>query len=141
MAAGDRLTGTAVAVRFTPDGGSPVLIFGDATKFSFDRKLDTADATAGNDQERTAVGTIETLDWTLTTFDANQAWLDEVQPRAFGLLEYMKEGVGVGRPILSFNTLITGCKVDSPFDDMLEMEITGVRQGAMVQDVGSVQVA
>ena len=139
MAAADRLTGRELVVRFTPDGGSVTTITGDQTSFSFDRQLDTVDVTAGNETERYFKDTIEGLEWTLMIFDADQSYLADILPRAQGLLEVMKEGVGSGKPIFSFNTLINANTEDYPFDGALEIEISGVRQGAMVEEVGSVQ--
>lgn len=135
----DRLTGTDLVVKFTPDGGSIITITGDNTSFNTDRKLDTVDVSAGNEQERSFKGTLESLDWTIMIFDADQAYLPDILPRATGLLEIFKVGVGSGKPVIAFNTLITGATEDYPFDGALEIEISGVRNGPMVNEVGDVQ--
>lgn len=139
MAPADRLTGSNLVVNFTPTAGSLTTITGDQTSFSFDRSLDTVDVTAGNERERYFKPTIEGLEWSLMIFDADQTYLDNILPRTEGLLEIMKEGVGAGLAIMSFNTLINSYTEDFPFDGALEIEIGGVRQGAMVEEIGSVQ--
>src|SRR5574341_2622559 len=108
MAAADRLTGTDLVVNFTPSGGSLSTISGDQTAFSFSRKLDTVDVTAGNEKERYFKPTIESMDFTLDIFDANQVYQVDIKPRKEGLLQIYKQGLGSGKPILSFNALFTG---------------------------------
>lgn len=139
MSAADRLTGSDLVVVFTPSGGSPITITGDQTSFSNSRKLDTVDVTAGNEGERYFKDTIESLDFSLDIFDAEQSYQDDILPRATGLLQIYKKGVGTGKPVISFNCLFTGFDEDYPFDGALEISITGVRQGAMVQEVGTLQ--
>jgi hypothetical protein len=139
MAAADRLTGSDLVVKFTPDGGVITTISGDQTSFSFSRKLDTVDVTAGNERERYFKPTIESMDFSLDIFDANQSYQEDIAPRVEGLLEVFKQGVGAGLPILSFNALWTGYDEDMPFDGALEISLSGVRQGAMVADFGTTQ--
>jgi len=139
MSAADRLTGSDLIVVFTPDGGSPLTITGDQTSFSHSRKLDTVDVTAGNEGERYFKDTIESLDFSLDIFDANQSYQDEIIPRAFGVLTVYKQGIGTGLPVEEFNCLFTGYDEDYPFDGALEISITGVRQGAMIKERGTVQ--
>lgn len=139
MAASDRLTGTDLVIKFTPTGGSVLTISGDYTKFSTSRKLDTVDVTAGNEKQRYFKPTIESFDFTLNIFDAVQSYNVSILPRTEGLLQIYSKGVGSGKPIIEFNALFTGYDEDFPFDGALEINITGVRQGAMVSEVGTVQ--
>lgn len=139
MAPADRLTGSDLVVKFTPSGGSELTITGDQTSFSFDRSLDTVDVTAGNEKERYFKPTIEGMEWSLMIFDANQSYQVNILPRKEGLMKVMKQGVGSGKPIIAFNTLINSYTEDFPFDGALEIELGGVRQGAMVNEIGSVQ--
>lgn len=139
MSPADRLTGTDLVVKFTPSGGSPITITGDNTSFSFSRKLDTVDVTAGNETERYFAPTIESMDFTMDIFDAEQSYQEDIKPRAEGLLQVYKAGIGAGLPILEFNALWTGYDEDMPFDGALEISLSGVRQGAMVSDFGTVQ--
>lgn len=140
MAASDRLTGSALVVKYTPVAtGVEVTISGDQTSFSFDRTLDTVDVTAGSEQTRYFKDTIEGLEWTLMIFDAEQSYQPNILPRSNGLFKVMKKGVGAGLPIMSFNTLITSYTEDFPFDGALEIELSGVRQGNMVSEIGTVQ--
>lgn len=139
MSPADRLTGTDLVIKFTPSGGSLTTITGDNTSFSFSRKLDTVDVTAGNEKERYFKPTIESMDFSMDIFDADQSYQSLIKPRVEGLLQVYKRGIGAGLPILSFNALWTGYDEDMPFDGALEISLSGVRQGAMVADFGTVQ--
>lgn len=139
MAALDRKTGGAHVVRFTPQGGSAQVITADYTSFKHNRKLDTVDVTAGAETSRTSKPTIEGLDFTLSIYNAGQAWLSQVLPRVQGVLEIMEDGIGVGLPVIEFVALLTDFSVDTAFDGAVEIEIKGMRQGAMTKELGSVQ--
>lgn len=134
-----RLTGGDLAVRWTPVAGSLTTISGDQTKFSMSRKLDTVDVTAGSERQRYFKATIEALDFSLDIFDAEQSYQTILLPSTEGLLEVMKKGIGTGKPIVSFNALLTGYDENFPFDGALEISLSGVRQGAMIKEYGTVQ--
>lgn len=139
MAAQDRLVGRHLVVIFEPSGGGSYTLSGDQTAFSHDIKLDTVDVSAGSETERSFKDTLSSLDWTLSIFDADQSYLDNIQPRAYGKLIVRKEGTGTGKDQFSFNTWITGYKEDMPFDGALEIEVSGQRDGAMIDPIGTVQ--
>ncbi len=143
MGYADRLTGSETVITFLPVGGvAPgdlITMTGDQTAFNFSRKLDTVDVTAGNEAARAFKDTIESMDWSISIFDANQSYEADVLPRAEGQMWVYKEGIGSGLPVQSFNTLITGYDEDFPFDGALEIQISGVRQSVMILEIGSVQ--
>lgn len=143
MTYSDRLTGSDLLVIFLPDGGTApadnVTMTGDQTAFKASFKLDTVDVTAGNEKERAFKDTIESMDFSMTVFDANQSWQGVVKNRSQGKFTVMKEGLGTGKPVISFIGLVTGYDEDFPFDGALEINISGVRQGAMIDDIGTLQ--
>jgi hypothetical protein len=142
MAPADRLTGTAVVVEFLPTGGTigvdEIPLEADYTSFQWNRQVDTVDLTAGSETARYEKSTIESMDWSLMMFDAKQTYLDSLQPGATGTLYIYKVGNTSGNPVIEFPTLLTGYSEDHPFDGALEIDISGVRTGDMVRDVGSV---
>lgn len=139
MAASGRLTGSNLVVKWTKSGGSVVTITGDQTKFNYSRKMDTVDVTAGSETQRYFKPTVESLDFTLNIFDATQSFKADVLPGTEGLLQVYPVGVGASLAKVEFNALMTGYDEDFPFDGALEITLTGVRQGAMVSEIGSVQ--
>lgn len=134
-----RIVGSDVEIQFTPEGGSAITLETDFTKFSFDRSVDTVDTTAGNERQRSAKPTIEGMDFTITLYDANQSYEDEILPNTYGVLRVRKQGTGTGLPEFEMNVLLTGYSEEVPFDNILEVEITGQRVGPMIKEFGSVQ--
>lgn len=138
MAASDRLTGSNLVVEWTPSGGSLVTITSDFTAFSISRTGDMVDVTAGNETARYYKGTIEDLEFTLTFFNAKQAYLEDLVPLTEGLLSIYDNGKASGEPLQEFNAILGGYNQDEPFDGAIEIEITGKRQGAHTTALGSV---
>lgn len=139
MAALDRLTGSDVVITFTPDGGSAITLSGDYTDANVNRSVRTVDVTAGNEKSSTNKGTIEDMDFSVTIFDADQTYQDQILPNTYGVMNIKKRGVGVGLPELEFNCLLTEFNEDFTFDTALEIEINGMRNGDMIKEVGSAQ--
>lgn len=139
MAYADRFTGRDLVVEWTPDGGSLVTVTGDYTSFSLDRKADTVDVTAGSMQDRQFLTTLRSLDWSLSVFGgADTVWTNMQEGQA-GLLAVYPKGKGTGKPVRSFNAIVTSYQESFPFDGAVELEIGGIRNGAMITDVGDTQ--
>lgn len=144
MAISDRYTGKDLVVHFLPEGGSvgtdEIALNGSFTTFSMDRTTDMADVTAGNETSRSHLPTIESLTFSLNMIDeAQNADYLEIQPRAVGLLTVYPQGVGSGKPVRSFNCIIESFNVSFPFDDKVEIDLSGTRTGAMIEDIDSTQ--
>lgn len=139
MACDARIVGTAVVVTFTPDGGSAHTMSADFTTFSFDRSVDTVDATAGNETERCHKATIENMEFSITLYDAAQSFKSDLLPGTVGVWNVKPEGAGSGLEEFEFNGLLTGYSEEYPFDNLLEIELSGLRNGAMVKEFGTLQ--
>lgn len=137
MALADRYTGANLVLEFTPTGaGSATVISGDFTSFSMDRKTDTVDVSAANEVDRSFLPTLNSLDWSLSVFNGNEATLLLVKEGATGRLDVYPKGKSAGRPKRSFNVVVTGYQEAYPFDGASEVEISGVRSGSMIDDIG-----
>lgn len=137
MAYADRFTGTDLVIEFTPEGGSLTTISGDYTMFSMDRKMDTVDVTAGNEIDRSFLTTQRSLDWNLSIFAGSDTLLTILKEGTKGLLTVYPKGKVTGRPMRSFNVIVTSYQDENPFDGAVEIEIGGIRNGAMITDIGS----
>lgn len=141
MSASTRLTGTDLVVEFLPEGGvagtDEIVLTSDFTSFSFNRSVETVDVTASNEKERTVKETIESMDFNIMLFDAEQTYQADILPKACGLLSVYPTGKTSGEKYFSFNMILTGYSEDFPFDGALEIEVAGQRQGAMVAEIGS----
>lgn len=136
MAYADRYTGRDLVVEWTPEGGSLITLNGDFTSFSLDRKADTVDVSAGNQTSREFLTTLNSLDWSLSIFGGDEAKLDMITEGSKGLLSVYPKGKSSGKPVRSFNAIVTSLQETFPFDGAVENEIGGVRNGAMIKDVG-----
>jgi len=139
MAAIDRLVGRDLVIIWTPTSGTATTISADFTTFSTSRTMDTADVTAGNERARYHKGTIEDMTWEMKILYSDQAYLDDVKPDTTGSIEVRPEGTGAGKPMIKFNAIITDTNYSYPFDDRIEIDISGKRIGTMTNDVGSTQ--
>jgi len=137
MAVNDRFTGEDLVVEFTPSGGTVATISGDFTNFAMNRTQDTVDVTAGAEAERSFLTTKKSLDWTLSAFlgDDDLAGTNLVEGLT-GLMAVYPKGKVSGEPIRSFTAIITGLNESYPFDGAVEIEVSGVRTGAMINDIG-----
>ena len=136
MAYADRYTGRDVVVEWTPSGGSLTTLHGDFTSFSLDRKADTVDVTAGNQRSREFLTTLDSLDWSLSIFAGTDAVLGTIIEGTSGLLTVYPKGKTTGMPIRSFNAIVTSVQETFPFDGAVEVEVSGVRTGDMIKDIG-----
>ena len=139
MAKEDRIVGSNMVITWTPDGGVAVQLEADYTAFNFDRSIDLVDATAGNETTRYQKGTIEGMEFTITFFDAGQSYKADLLPGQLGVLNVQPEGTGSGLEEFEFNAIISSYTEDFPFDGLLEIEVSGERQGDMLIEFGSTQ--
>lgn len=133
----DTLDSGAVAIAETTEGKGWISLTGDYTSFSFNRQTDVVDVTAGNETDRYEKPTIESADWSLSIFDADQGFQDQLVKGATGEIRVFKIGKAIGKPYFAFNTVVTGYNEEFAFDSALEIEVTGNRQGAMTAEMGS----
>jgi hypothetical protein len=138
MAVGpDTLDTGSVTLTETTEGMGWIVLTGDYTSFSFNRQTDVVDVTAGNETDRYEKPTIESADWSLSIFDAIQGYQDKLVKGATGQIRVFPIGKAVGKPYFGFNTVVTGYNEEFAFDSALEIEVTGNRQGAMLNEIGS----
>jgi hypothetical protein len=82
---------------------------------------------------------MRSLDWTLSVFGGTDTVWTNMQEGQAGLLAIYPKGKGTGKPVRSFNAIITSFQETIPFDGAVELEIGGIRNGAMTSDVGDTQ--
>lgn len=142
MAISDRYTGGSLVVEFLPTGGvvgvDEVVLTGSFTSFSMDRSTDMADITGGNVTVRSHLPTIESLTFQVTFMDElDLTAYAEIKPQATGRVFVYPKGKTTGQPMLAFDAIIESFNHSFPFDDKVEIDISGTRTGAMVSDIGS----
>lgn len=137
MSAAQRYTG----LNFVVLAGATV-ISNDATEVSFEAKMRTEERTAGNDADASYNTTIKEGKWTIKLFDTGEfgtALQTALKPgQAFNMYIYAK-GQASGKPVVAFPALVTDYKYPIKFDKNVEIEIQGLKNGAMISDFGVLQ--
>lgn len=114
MAAGQRVAGTALYVKF-----NTVVLTGDHTSFSWDNAGDNVDLTAADDTFHYYAPMRANSTFTLETYynaGTETVW-DAVVPNAIGSLEVGPIGTAAGSPKYSCTrVLISGRPITIPFD-------------------------
>jgi len=139
MAAADRIIGINSVIVFTPDGQSAITFSADHTTFGLDESIDKVDVSAGNDTDRTSKGTIKSAEFSLTMYDVNLTTMQYFAPGIEGVLNIKPEGVGSSLEEIEMNVILDSRSTTYPFDNVVEIEIAGSRQGAWVKAPGTQQ--
>lgn len=134
----DRFTGRDVVVEFTPLAGALIVVSGDFTNFTMDRKVDTVDATASNEVNRRFLQTLRSLDWSMSVYGGDETTFAIFKVGAEGRLDVYPKGKSAGKPKRAFNVIVTSVQETYPFDNMVEYEISGLRTGDDIWAEGSV---
>ena len=135
MAATNRYTGLGFSIL-----AGATVISNDATDLSVDFKMRTDERTAGNDADASFNATIREGKWTLKLMDtAEFGTAITIALRigtTFNLYVYPK-GNTTGKPVIAFPALVTDFKQAIQPDKNVTIEIQGMKNGAMISDVGS----
>jgi len=120
-------TGKNLSVSF---GGTALA--GAFRTFSTTEEAGLVDASAGNDQARTYLKTLEDGSATLEVLaqdDSTAVWA-AIKPGTAGSLVWGEEGTGVGQPRHTVNAIVSSRKKDMPYDDVVvitaEFQFSGV---------------
>lgn len=120
-------TGKNLVVTF---GGTALA--GAFRSFSTTEEAGLVDASAGNDQARTYLKTLEDGTATLEVLaqdDSTAVWA-AVKPGTSGSLVWGEEGSGTGQPRHTVNAIVSSRKKDMPYDDIVvltaEFQFSGV---------------
>lgn len=111
------------------------------SQFSYEVSVDTIDMTAISEYQATTVPSKETMTFDFTVYDANETWQRAVFAGQQGKFLVYKEGKVAGKQMFSFVGLLTKAGVDFPDHEKVEISISGERQGAMIDDFGTIVVA
>lgn len=137
MAAGQRYTGLNFYVLF-----GTTVISNDATDVQIEVKTRTDERTAGNDADASFNPTIKEGNFTIKLFDTGEfgtALQTALRIQAAQNLYLYPKGQGTGKTVIAMPVLITDYKITVKPDKNVEVEIKGLKNGAMINDFGTVQ--
>ncbi len=133
----DALTGNAtsdpnVQTRVTTQGCVTVRISSEISEFSFEGSVETVDVTAISEYERLEIPVAEAVSFDMSIFKTNSNWELSVKQGVSGILTVYPKGKVVGNEVFAFRALIDKVSESYPDHDIVEKQVTGVRQGAWV---------
>lgn len=124
-------TGKNLVVTF---GGAALAA--DFRTFSANEEAGLVDASAGNDQARTYIKTLEdgTATLELLAQDNSTAVWAAVRQGTSGSLVWGEEGSGTGQPRHTVNAIVSSRKKDMPYDDVVVITVEFQFSGGVADD-------
>lgn len=132
MALIDRMTGTNQSLQWIHSGGT-VSLTGDITNVAYMREGETADATAGADGWRGSIPTVKKVSATAKMHyigTAGSAAFGSAVLNVAGTVIWGPKGTAAGNPKAGFPGYITKYNFDSPFDNVITLDVEFVASGA-----------
>lgn len=130
----DALTGNTsddpnVQTRVTTQGCAVVTISSEISEFSFEGSVETVDVTAISEYARLEIPVAEAVSFDMSIFKTNSTWELSVKQGVSGFLYVYPKGKVVGNEVFAFRALIDKVSESYPDHDVVEKQVTGVRQG------------
>jgi hypothetical protein len=135
---GNTSSDPAVVTEVTTQGSKLYTLSGQVSSFDYEVTAETVDATAISEYAATEIPVKETMTFSLNVYKAEEDWRWAVRAGKRGILYVYETGKFVGRPYFAFYALFDKVSVSFPDHELVEAEMTGKRQGAMVVDFDSV---
>ena len=117
----------------TTQGSSYVVLSGQATSFSWERSVEVVDVTAISEYDRTEIPVAEAVSFDLSIYKleaGSEDWVYAIYAGNNGYIRVFPEGKILGKEYYAFTALIESVSEDYPDHEKVEIEVSGMRQGA-----------
>ena len=133
----EALTGNSTAnpnltTEVTQIGGAWIALSADMSEFSYEETAETTDVTGLSELEQEVLVVKSNASFSLSLYEANQTWSPIIYAGIEGRMRVFNEGKVVGKKYLEMECLIETISGNTPDHDVLEKEVSGMRQGAWV---------
>lgn len=135
---GNTTTSPDLTTEVTQVGGAWTALSADMSEFQWEESADTTDVTPLSQEEAEMLVTKSSCTWSLSLYDALQDWAYMIHKGQEGRLRVFKQGKVSGKEFLEMQVLIESVSAPTPDHDVLEKEVSGMRQGAWVAPPESV---
>lgn len=137
--ADDALTGNSsdepnLTTEVTTQGSTWYTLSSQISKFSFEVTVDFVDMTGISEYEGTEEPVKENMTFSMSIFDADEAWKPAVRAGYSGLMAVYPRGNFPGRKYFQFIAVYDKAATDMPDHEKVTVDLSGKRQGAMVVD-------
>lgn len=127
-----------ISSEVTTQGSKLYTLSAQISKFSYEVTVDVVDVTAISENEVTEIPVKEKMTFDLSLFRATEDWNVAVQPGLRGIIYVYEQGKFTGRKWFAFWALFDKASISFPDHEVVEADMSGVRQGAMVIPFDSV---
>ena len=143
VAEADTLTGNTTAdpnivTEVLTQGSKLYTLSAQISKFDYEVTVDTVDVTSISENEATEIPVKESMTFDLSLFRATEDWNIAVKPGNRGILYVYEQGKFAGRKWFAFWALFDKASISFPDHEVVEADMSGVRQGAMVVPFDSI---
>lgn len=122
----------------TTQGSKLYTLSAQISKFSYEVTVDTVDVTAISENEATEIPVKESMTFDLSLFRATEDWNIAVKPGNRGILYVYEQGKTAGQKYFAFWALFDKASISFPDHAVVEADMSGKRQGAMVVPFDSI---
>ncbi len=116
----------------TQIGGEWIALSADMSEFSYEETAETTDVTGLSELEQEVLVVKSNASFSLSLYEANQTWSPLIYAGVEGRMRVFNEGKVVGKKYLEMECLLETVSGNTPDHDVLEKEISGMRQGAWI---------
>lgn len=114
----------------TTYGGVWIALSADTSEFNYEETAETVDVTGMSEEARQVVQVASTASISMSLYEANQAWASKIYSGVQGRVRVFNEGKVAGKKYLEAYVIIETVSGNNPDHDVIEKELSGMRQGA-----------
>ena len=125
----------------TTQGAAWAVLSAEASSFSWERSVETVDVTAISEYDRLEIPVAEAVSFDISLYKlkaGSASWIYGVYAGNNGLFWVFPEGKEVGKENFQFKGLIESNGEDYPDHEKVEIELSGMRQGAFTIEPNSI---
>lgn len=129
---GNTTTNPNITTLVTTIGGAWFALSADMSEFNYEETSETTDVTGLSELEQEVLVVKSNASFSLSLYEANQSWSPTIYAGIEGRLRVFNEGKVVDKKYLEMECLIESVSGNTPDHDVLEKEVSGMRQGAWI---------
>ena len=116
----------------TTIGGAWIPLSADMSEFNYEETSETTDVTGLSEIEQEVLVVKSNASFSLSLYEANQSWSPIIYSGIEGRMRVFNEGKVVDKKYLEMECLLESVSGSTPDHDVLEKEVSGMRQGAWI---------
>lgn len=119
-------------INMTQTGGAWIALSADMSEFNYEETSETTDVTGLSEVEQEVLTVKSNASFSLSLYEANQTWSPAIYSGIEGRMRVFNEGKVINKKYLEMECLLETVSGNTPDHDVIEKEISGMRQGAWI---------